>query len=268
MSEGTGLRFNEGKTRHDLVAAYAQEQYAAVLTKGAEKYAVRNWENGMPWSKIIASLKRHTIAIERGEDYDKETGLLHSAHVMCNAAFLTEYYKIFPQGDDRPLAYLNHPRIGMDIDDVLADFIEAYCVRFNFPPKPKHWEFDQHFWENYKTLFDDTDFWLSLKTIVSPNDLGFEPVAYITSRPQVLEELTKRWLFEVNNYPVAPVVFTTKKVEACIEHKVERFVDDKFANFVLLNKAKVFCYLFDASHNQKYDVGYRRITKETINKIL
>ena len=35
--KGQGLTFNEGKTRHDLVPAFAQEQYAKVLTKGAEK---------------------------------------------------------------------------------------------------------------------------------------------------------------------------------------------------------------------------------------
>ena len=66
-----GLRFNEGKTRHDLVPAFAQEQYAKVLTKGAEKYAERNWEKGMAWSKVLSSLKRHILAFEKGEDFDK-----------------------------------------------------------------------------------------------------------------------------------------------------------------------------------------------------
>ena len=36
-----GQRFNEGKTRHDLAPAYAQEQYAKVLTLGSIKYAAR-----------------------------------------------------------------------------------------------------------------------------------------------------------------------------------------------------------------------------------
>ncbi len=97
-----GLRLNAGKTRHDLAPAFAQEQYAKVLTAGSLKYAERNWELGMRWSKVISSLERHIQAIKRGEDFDLETGILHSAHVMCNAAFLTEYYKIYPEGDDRP----------------------------------------------------------------------------------------------------------------------------------------------------------------------
>ena len=59
VMEDKGLRFNQGKTRHDLVPVFAQEQYARVLTKGSEKYAERNWEFGMKWSKVIASMKRH-----------------------------------------------------------------------------------------------------------------------------------------------------------------------------------------------------------------
>ena len=55
--EDKGLRFNTGKSRHDLVPQFAQEQYALVLTKGSEKYAERNWELGMKWSKVLASLK-------------------------------------------------------------------------------------------------------------------------------------------------------------------------------------------------------------------
>jgi hypothetical protein len=103
MSEtGTAMRKDGDKVRHDLIPPIATNELAKVLTYGAQKYAVNNWRKGMAWSRIIGSLKRHLNALEQGEDYDKETGLLHAAHVMCNAAFLTEYYTIFPQGDDRP----------------------------------------------------------------------------------------------------------------------------------------------------------------------
>lgn len=40
--KGEGKRFNKGKTRHDLAPAFAQEQYAKVLTMGAEKYVEYN----------------------------------------------------------------------------------------------------------------------------------------------------------------------------------------------------------------------------------
>ena len=51
---GTGKRFNSGKTRHDLAPTFAQDQYAKVLTMGADKYGDHNWRNGMAWSKVIA----------------------------------------------------------------------------------------------------------------------------------------------------------------------------------------------------------------------
>jgi hypothetical protein len=133
-----GLRFNEGKDRYDLIPQFAEKQYAKVLTAGSIKYSENNWKMGMRWSKVIASLKRHTAKIESGEDYDEETGILHSAHIMCNAAFLTEYYNIYPQGDDRQLKHATMPRIGLDIDDCLADFWGAYCDYFDVVHKPKN----------------------------------------------------------------------------------------------------------------------------------
>ena len=110
----SALRYNEGKTRYDLVPTFAHEQLAKTLTVGADKYGDQNWRKGMSWSSVIASLERHLAAIKRGEDYDLESGLLHSAHVMCNAAFLTEYYKIHPQGDDRVQNRLVYGLINMN----------------------------------------------------------------------------------------------------------------------------------------------------------
>ena len=60
-----GLRFNEGKLRYDLVNPQAHEGMVDILTFGATKYASRNWERGMAWSKVISSLKRHLAAIEK-----------------------------------------------------------------------------------------------------------------------------------------------------------------------------------------------------------
>ena len=116
-----GLRFNEGKNRLDLIPPFAIEQLGHVLTKGAAKYAPRNWEKGMKWTSVLASMKRHILAFEKGQDYDPESGLLHMSHVLCNAAFLVEYYKIYPQGDDRPHHYRDAPRIGLDVDEVVFD---------------------------------------------------------------------------------------------------------------------------------------------------
>jgi len=261
MTSDKGLRFNEGKTRHDLVPQYAQEQYAKVLTKGAEKYAERNWELGMRWSKVTASLKRHIAAFEQGEDYDPEDGLLHMAHAMTNAAFLTEYYKIYPQGDDRPHKYLSNVKIGLDIDEVLADWTGAWSKKFGYDI-PKNWNFSYDNHEHFKSFSDAElqDFYLSIPVKTNAIDIPFEPHCYITSR-SVPIELTKKWL-QINGFPTMPVYsigFGQSKVDVAKESGIDIFVDDRFENFVELNNAGICTFLFDAPHNQRYDVGFKRI---------
>ena len=111
--------------RYDLVPPYAYDQLATLLMKGADKYGERDWENGLNWSELIASLERHLNAFKNGEDFDSESGMLHITHVLANAAFITEFYRTHPQGDDRRHRYLKPPKIGLDIDEVIADFLPA-----------------------------------------------------------------------------------------------------------------------------------------------
>ena len=94
-----GIRYNQGKLRYDLLHPVAQEGIVKVLTKGAEKYAPRNWEKGMSWMSVVASLKRHLAEFEKGIDYDSETGLLHVDHIQCNAHFFFFFFKTEPQYD-------------------------------------------------------------------------------------------------------------------------------------------------------------------------
>lgn len=96
-----GLRYNTGKNRLELVPYDALLAMSEVLTFGASKYEDRNWEKGMNYSVAFSSLMRHLIAFWNGEDKDKESGLDHMAHVLCNAAFLYRFTKM--EGlDDRP----------------------------------------------------------------------------------------------------------------------------------------------------------------------
>jgi uncharacterized HAD superfamily protein len=260
--EHKGLRFNEGKLRYDLIHPFAEEQLARVLTLGANKYAERNWERGMSWSSVIASLKRHLAQIEKGIDYDDETGELHAAHLLCNAHFLTAYYKIYPQGDDRPHNYLKQVKIGLDIDEVLCDWVKGWTEKFGYA-QPINWHFSyenkKHF-EELQTSLELEEFYLSLPRKVEPIELPFEPHCYITSR-SIDVEITKRWL-QNNGFPTAPVYsvgFGESKVQVAIDARIDIFVDDSFTNFVELNNAGICTFLMDAPHNQKYDVGFKRI---------
>lgn len=265
--EHKGLRYNSGKLRYDLVEPVAHEEMVKVLTMGAEKYEDRNWEKGMSWSDVIASLKRHVAAIEKREDYDKESGLLHAAHVACNAHFLTAYYRIYPQGDDRPHSYLNTIKYGLDIDGVLADFDAHLCNTVGIDlHKVTHWN-DPVIKKYYNDIKHDENFWLTMPKLIKPEDIPFEVHCYITSR-SIDTEITKKWLYD-NGYPDAPV-FTVghnaPKVEVALQSGVDIFIDDKFENFVQLNKAGICTFLMDAPHNQKHDVGYKRISNFEIFK--
>ena len=88
---GEGLRFDAGKLRLDLIPPEWLEALGGVLTVGAAKYAPRNWELGMPWSKVWGPLLRHCLAWLKGERNDPETGQHHLAHVAWNALALMVY---------------------------------------------------------------------------------------------------------------------------------------------------------------------------------
>lgn len=252
-----GKKFDGQKTRYELLPPFAIEQMAKVLTLGANKYGDRNWENGINWSRIIGAIKRHTAAIERGEDYDLETGLLHSAHLLCEAGFLTEFYQIGKAFDDRKKPYMM--RIGLDIDDVIADFVGAYCEYYKID-RPSSWGFDQMFMERYQKLAANSSFWAKIRPLCSPETLPFEPVCYITNRG-CLREVTEAWL-HAHHFPVAPVLCAgigASKVDLAREQKLDIFVDDCYKNFCEMNQAGIVTRLFTAKHNQRYDVGHLRL---------
>jgi hypothetical protein len=78
---------------------------------------------------VLSSLKKHLNEFELGNDYD-ENGNLNIASVAMNELILTEYYSIYPQGDDRIL-FPNKPIICCDLDDTVFKFREAYESKFN-----------------------------------------------------------------------------------------------------------------------------------------
>lgn len=254
--DGRGKRFNKGKLRYDLIPSFAQEQYANVLTKGAIKYGDHNWKRGMKWTSVIASLERHLAAVKKGEDYDEETGLLHTAHIMCNAAFLTEYYKIYPQGDNRDHKYLVQQKIGLDIE-VLSCFKTHYNNHYDLPEQTS---FVKDMEEKMEELKLNKEFWTTMPVKAIASEIPFEPHCYITSR-NIPQEWSEQWIME-NNLPMAPVYTVgpnKSKVETAIEAGVTIMVDDRMKNFIEFNNNGICCFLFDAPDNDQYNVGHKRI---------
>jgi hypothetical protein len=96
-----GVKFDQGKVRFELLPPEAVKAVAEILTIGANKYAARNWEQGMDWSRPFGATLRHLFAWWGGEHRDPDTGKSHLWHAACNIFFLIAYEARGIGKDDR-----------------------------------------------------------------------------------------------------------------------------------------------------------------------
>jgi hypothetical protein len=92
-----GRKDDGGKIRFELLPGDALKAVAVILTFGAAKYSVRNWEKGMDWSRVYG-----LWAWWEGEDKDAETGHSHLWHAGCCVLFLIAFEMRGIGRDDRP----------------------------------------------------------------------------------------------------------------------------------------------------------------------
>jgi hypothetical protein len=97
-----GVKHDGGKAPWHLLPFDAVRCIVAVLAFGAGKYAERNWEQGMDWSRVFGALMRHLTAWWEGERKDPETGMSHLWHAGCCVLFLIAYELRGAGRDDRP----------------------------------------------------------------------------------------------------------------------------------------------------------------------
>lgn len=82
-----------GKGRYDLISPVAMRRLALVYERGAEKYDDRNWEQGIPMSRLADSALRHLFQyIEGRQDED------HGAQAMWNLAALLHTEEMIERG--------------------------------------------------------------------------------------------------------------------------------------------------------------------------
>ena len=136
-------------------------------------------------------------------------------------------------------------RIGLDLDNTLCEFWQAYIDRFGTPKN------DYVITKNvYQKLRTDKDFWVNLEVI---NRIDFEPTLYCTKRVNP-KSYTKQWLHN-NGFPKAPiyqVIIQSRNKATMIKGKVDVFIDDSIQNFIQLNLAGVPCLLIDSPQNQSW----------------
>lgn len=164
--------------------------------------------------------------------------------------------------------YFSNPRIGLDLDELLVDFLGGFSdwTKIDYR-QVKNFEFS---YSNTKIIDSlPPEFWLNLKPLIKPEDLNFLPVAYITKR-KFDEEITKNWI-EKNGFPCKKVyhVREESKFNACLEAKLDYYIDDSIFNFQDLNSKGIKTFLMDSPHNRQFDVGEDRVynIKDLIKKI-
>jgi Domain of unknown function (DUF5664) len=97
-----GIKYDEGKDPWHLYPWDAAKCVVLVLGFGAKKYAPRNWEKGMDWSRCYRAAIGHMTAWWNNEGPDPETGMSHLWHAGCCVMFLITYEKRKVGNDDRP----------------------------------------------------------------------------------------------------------------------------------------------------------------------
>lgn len=103
LSNSQADRFNKNKPKITFVLEMpnAIEGVAKVMEFGAEKYSRGNFKKGLPYTEVVDSLMRHTLAFLAGEDLDGDSGLPHVDHMATNTLFLAEFYRTNKDKDDR-----------------------------------------------------------------------------------------------------------------------------------------------------------------------
>lgn len=90
--EGGAVReTQEDKTRPELITPFGLHRLADWYAKGDKKYPnpPRNWERGMPLSRVTASIFRHLIAWMKGDKSED-----HIAAIAWNAFAIMHYQEM------------------------------------------------------------------------------------------------------------------------------------------------------------------------------
>ena len=97
-----GRKDDTGKLPLHLLPVDALEAITEILDFGQKKYAPRNWEKGMDWSRVYRATLGHLFKWWTSEAADPETGKSHLWHAGCCILFLIAYEQRGVGKDDRP----------------------------------------------------------------------------------------------------------------------------------------------------------------------
>jgi hypothetical protein len=81
------------KPRPDLISPFAMMRVGEHMRKGAAKYGADNWQLGQPFSEVTASLHRHLLQWEQGDQEED-----HLAAIVFGAQALMHYHEMIDRG--------------------------------------------------------------------------------------------------------------------------------------------------------------------------
>lgn len=86
------VKYDQGKPRLGLIPTEAIMAAGRALTYGVDKYSDYNYKKGegLDWNRYYDALLRHLYAWIGGEEYDLESGLRHTDHVVACASMLCD----------------------------------------------------------------------------------------------------------------------------------------------------------------------------------
>lgn len=169
------------------------------------------------------------------------------------------------------------PVVGMDLDDVLADFIKKFMElahkRYGVDPnlRPTSWEWDDVAMtaDMVKGTWDDIvateNFWEKLDVIegVEPrlikklddNVKLYFPTARALVKGDDVGKQSARWINENFEIGFPTVIVSSEKGEMAKALKYDYFVDDRPKNCLDIKSALPNCQVFlvNATHNQKFE---------------
>lgn len=154
--------------------------------------------------------------------------------------------------------------IYLDIDDVVVNWVPAFCAHYNCPI-PTTWTNPYITLERLNEIKKNKNYWVTLPVKHIPN---FQPKGYLSAR-----SVPKRWAYEfmkLNNIPgrcnINQVPWNVSKIDKLKELEAHIFIDDKAETFLECHEHGIFCLLMDAPWNQHIETKYR-IFDLNINKI-
>jgi hypothetical protein len=150
-------------------------------------------------------------------------------------------------------------RIGLDVDQVIVDFMNPYIKRFGEPKNET-----QISRNVFQILRHDKEFWFNTPVINRPD---FIP-SIICSKRCHPKKWSKTFLYEKVgipfDVPFYQLMCQTMNKSRYIQGKCDIYIDDSVSNFVDISQHNIPCLLMDTPWNRYFDTPYRIFSLEYV----